>query len=162
MADRKLLALLCCLFMRDIQAAAPFFLTTNSFVAVRNGGMAWGDYNNDGLLDLIVTGDDGRGITALYRNAGAGGFVRTNIRFPGFRGGVAHWIDFDNDGYLDLSLSGIIVSTEYNGFGSRMYRNLGGTAFTEFWRRDGDAFWIRAFGDVNNDGLIDLSIGNSI
>lgn len=69
------------------------------------GGMAWGDYDNDGDLDLLVTA--GVGEDGLYRNEGNGSFKLV----PGAPGptvgaivGVV-WADFDNDARLDLLLA---------------------------------------------------------
>ena len=65
-------------------------------------GAAWGDYNNDGLLDLFVTGADG---CHLYRNLGNGRFREvtreSGVDHPGWSTS-ALWFDFDNDGWLDL------------------------------------------------------------
>src|SRR5262245_39848028 len=66
-------------------------------------GCAWGDYDNDGDLDLIV----GRGYgdaSALYRNNGNGTFTRVSNAITeavGDTDGVV-WGDYDNDGDLDL------------------------------------------------------------
>nr|MDQ3398983.1 VCBS repeat-containing protein [Deinococcota bacterium] len=67
-------------------------------------GQAWGDYDNDGWLDLYVTGnlDD----NVLYRNNGNGTFslseFSTLVSLPSAMSGGAIWADFDNDGWLDL------------------------------------------------------------
>jgi hypothetical protein len=68
-------------------------------------GAAWGDYDGDGWLDLVVTGYDA---LLLFRND-RGIFTRDD-RFPtrkGFWAGAA-WADYDNDGHLDLYVCGYV------------------------------------------------------
>jgi enediyne biosynthesis protein E4 len=65
-------------------------------------GVAVADYDNDGLLDLFVTGYDG---TALYHNLGNCKFEdvteKAGLKVDGFTTGAA-WADYDRDGYVDL------------------------------------------------------------
>ena len=71
-------------------------------------GIAWGDYNNDGLLDLYVArvgSITGKAGARLYRNNGDGTF--TNVTTEAGVGSAANtyaaaWGDYDNDGFLDL------------------------------------------------------------
>lgn len=72
--------------------------------------VAWGDYDNDGRLDFLVTGTTNNtgtgGITQLWRNTGTG---FTNVPLPGVQGvvfGNAGWVDYDNDGRLDFLVTG--------------------------------------------------------
>lgn len=89
----------------------PNFKFTNITTAAgltRKGwgmGIAVGDYDNDGLQDIYVTGYGGN---ALYRNLGNCRFEdvteRTGVAGGGFSTGAA-WADYDRDGHLDLFVS---------------------------------------------------------
>src|SRR5487761_604656 len=80
-------------------------VTDRAGVANRGGfgmGAAWGDYDNDGFLDLYVTN---YGRSVLYHNNGNGTFtaVTDRAKVANNRWGMtAVWFDYDNDGYLDL------------------------------------------------------------
>jgi enediyne biosynthesis protein E4 len=90
-----------------------------SLQAVRTGfwsAAAWGDYDNDGDVDLfIVPGSDENQLhrNRLFRNEGAAGFVEVLEGKPvtdeasGTNWSSAHcfWVDYDNDGDLDLYVS---------------------------------------------------------
>src|SRR5579862_2828862 len=72
-------------------------------------GVAWGDYDNDGSIDLFVTGStsdsDGNPVATLYRNVN-GIFVADTVNhFMGLQG-TAAFVDYDNDGQLDLFYTG--------------------------------------------------------
>ena len=71
-------------------------------------GSVFGDYNDDGLIDLYVVNDFGR--NTLYRNDGDGSFtdftVKTNTLAYG-AGMNASFVDYDNDGALDIYVSNI-------------------------------------------------------
>jgi hypothetical protein len=71
--------------------------------------VAWGDYDNDGRLDFLLTGttnDDASGaISQLWRNTGSG-FVNVHPGLPGVYDSAVAWGDYDNDGRLDFVLCG--------------------------------------------------------
>ena len=78
-----------------------------SLPGVLYSSVAWGDYDNDGRLDLLVTGytDIGR-ISQVWRNTGSG-FTNVPIAgLPGVGASSAAWGDYDNDGRLDFLLTG--------------------------------------------------------
>jgi len=65
-------------------------------------GATVGDYDNDGYLDIYVTG---YGNTQLFRNKGDGTFSdvtdKAGVGASGWSSSAA-WLDYDRDGYLDL------------------------------------------------------------
>jgi hypothetical protein len=120
---------------------------------VRYGGVAWGDYDNDGDLDLLITGS---GTTQLWRNDGDGAFVAVTTALPGLSYSSCAWGDFDNDGDLDILLAGA---------------DTGGTRISRLYRNDGNGVFVGlnaglagvgvgavAWGDYDNDGAVDLII----
>lgn len=138
-------------------------------------GASWGDYDNDGDLDLYIT-DFGDGTSSpeanvLFRNdgknesgdpvmtkldAGVGDIV-TDVDLSGGAG----WADFDNDGDLDM-----FVGNDGNysgGYRSRLYVNNGNGTFnkkTNTIVADSSSF-ARGMGwsDTDNDGDMDLLVG---
>ncbi|HMB91345.1 MAG TPA: FG-GAP-like repeat-containing protein, partial [Rhodothermales bacterium] len=86
----------------------PFISVQTDIMAVSRGSVAWGDYDNDGDLDLVVTGivnDSRSSICYLYRND-QGDFIQIDHEFPGIADGQAIWGDYDTDGDLDLLIAG--------------------------------------------------------
>lgn len=120
-------------------------LVSSSVVGSYIGGSAsasWGDYDNDGYLDLFVTSYNGP--NALYHNIGNGDFesVTTGIVVTERRPNVgSSWGDFENDGDLDL-----IVATD-SPMGNFLYFNDGHGNFTKI---TGESF--------TNDKSIGLSV----
>ena len=149
-------------------------------------GVAVGDYDNDGKLDLYVTG---YGSNRLYRNQGDGTFAdltaRAGVAAAGWSSS-AGFFDYDRDGDLDLYVVRYLdydaKRDPYCGFkkeGWRMYcdprsfdgvpdilyRNNGGGTFTDVSRAAGIANPAGkglgvAFGDIDQDGWTDIYIAN--
>jgi hypothetical protein len=144
-------------------------------------GVTWGDYDLDGKLDLFITNFETEP-NALYRNLGDKGFVETTlpskIGQPSrpLVGWGTSFVDFDNDGWPDLLVANghvypqlEVIQGKY-GTGFRqpflLFHNLGDGTFEEISTKSG----LRgltpasrrgaAFGDLNNDGLIDAVIVN--
>ncbi len=133
-----------------------FVDTGAGLLDVFHGAVAWGDYDSDGDLDILLTGRSRSGSTLtpearLYRNDG-GTFVDTNAALPGIQFSDVAWGDYDNDGDLDILLSGETTRTVI----AAVYRNDGGT-FTDIRARligvDDAAL---AWGDYDNDGDLDI------
>ena len=142
-------------------------------------GVDAGDFDNDGDEDLFMTHLTTETNT-LYVNDGSGlfedrsalsGLGAPSLDATGF--GTA-WLDFDNDGWLDiLTVNGRVSRTEERANEpfpydqpKQLFRNLGDGRFEEVTDRGGDVFAVSevgrgaAFGDVDNDGDIDVLVGN--
>jgi len=130
---------------------------------VLRSSIAWGDYDNDGDLDIAVSGGDSAFIPRfiIYRNNGDGTF--TNALEPmGANQGVLHssiaWGDYDNDGDLDIAVSGFDISNNYRFI---IYRNNGNGTFTQVAEpmgvNQGVSKGSIAWGDYDNDGDLDIA-----
>jgi hypothetical protein len=139
-------------------------------------GVAVGDYNRDGLLDIVKTNFAGD-TDSLYQNLGDGTFedhtylsgLGINTRYLGW--GVG-FVDLDNDGWLDIFISNGHVYPEVDGSHldapyaehKYVYRNLRNGQFEEVTTLAGpgmtDAVPARgcAIGDYNNDGNMDIVV----
>ena len=69
--------------------------------------LSWGDYDNDGDLDVLYTagGENGYHVSKVYRNDG-NTFPDINAGLVGVNAGSSAWGDYDNDGDLDILLAG--------------------------------------------------------
>jgi hypothetical protein len=138
-------------------------------------GAAWGDYDDDGRIDLYVSNADGPG--RLYHNEGNGTFrdVAPSLDVTGPGSGDVCWFwDYDNDGRLDLFVcdnqtrlaENVAIALEFpvqSAHHPRLYRNLGGEGFREVSREVGLDRPLPSlganFGDIDNDGFLDMYIG---
>ncbi len=153
-------------------------------------GAEWGDYDNDGWLDLVVST---YGENVLYHNNGDGTFSdRTRAAGlgarRGFWSGVA-WADYDRDGFLDLYVTGYVkysrpseptaaeqydvenpVSINPNSFPPErnlLYHNNRDGTFTEVAARAGvlgdrGKSLEAAWADFDEDGWPDLYVANDV
>ena len=131
--------------------------------------LAWGDYNNDGYLDLFITrGTDVAMKQTFYKNNGDGTF--TDVTDAAGLGALSNnraagWGDFDSDGFLDLYV--VNSGTDPDGKGPNyLYRNNHDGTFRDVAGRTGVQAMANsrgrgaAWGDYDNDGFLDLFTNN--
>ena len=113
------------LFLFSETFAQPFESVNTSIQGIGRSAIAWGDYDNDGDLDLFICGMNNADahITEIYENDN-GTFNVTEAELFGVKDGSVAWGDFDNDNDLDILLSGV---TEGNGDICMIYRNDNGS-----------------------------------
>jgi hypothetical protein len=130
-----------------------------NLTGVYQGESVFGDVNNDGKLDLILTGDTGfTRITKTYLNNGTTlieNLIWSQSLLSVDRGSLAVG-DINNDGYLDLDLIGQIAGDH-----QRIYFNNGTSFIENQTESEGILAGLYrgsiAFGDYDNDGDLDLA-----
>jgi hypothetical protein len=149
-------------------------------------GVAAGDVDNDGWIDLYVTN---YGRNTLYRNSGQGTFTDVTARAGVAAGGwsaSAGFFDYDNDGWLDLFVTRYLDWTfqhnpycgekkaghraychpdNFDGIGNILYRNNGDGTFTDVSARAGIGGVAGkglgvAFADYDGNGFTDVYVAN--
>ncbi|MFN0087320.1 MAG: CRTAC1 family protein [Blastocatellia bacterium] len=141
-------------------------------------GVAAGDYDRDGWIDLVKTNfaDD---TPTLYHNDG--GNLFTDATYPArmgvntrFLGWGAGFLDFDNDGWKDILMVNGHVYPEVDSLNSQspfkqervLFWNLGDKTFYDLSDTAGPGILDRrasrgaAFGDLDNDGGIEIVVNN--
>ncbi|MEO5801912.1 MAG: FG-GAP-like repeat-containing protein, partial [Verrucomicrobiota bacterium] len=136
----------------------PFNLTSVLTNTSGSWSSDWGDYDNDGRLDLLVGGKaGGQPISAtarLFHNDGNGNFSETNVNFAMSAQSV-RWGDFDNDGFLDALLAGPTTA--------RISRNNGNGTFTNLTQiMPADSSCLASIVDYDLDGRLDISLGGKL
>lgn len=105
-------------------------VTGTPFVDVFSGSVGFADLNNDGFLDLLITGNTSSPIatTNLYLNNGSGNFtLATGMPFEPSNGGGLAFGDVNNDNMTDVILTG--YSANGDPF-TALYLNNGNANFT--------------------------------
>lgn len=128
-----------------------FGLTDSTlYAAGADGDVAFGDYDNDGFADIILSGN---WYSKLFHNNGNEGFIEVEAGLPGLNSPSIAWGDYDNDGDQDLLMVGdngtitTYVMTNDNGVFTPLNVQLEGAVA-------GSARW----GDHNMDGYPDIMI----
>jgi hypothetical protein len=139
------------------------FVKTFELPGVSSGSVALGDFDNDGYLDILLTGETNTmpvaSIAQVWRNLGNGTFANMNVGLPGVGGSSVAWADFDNDGKLDILLTG----NSDSGPISQIWRNLGNGVFTNINAGlPGVADGPVAVADFDNDGYLDVLLGGQL
>jgi hypothetical protein len=149
-------------------------------------GVAVGDYDNDGAVDIFITA---LGQSRLFRNSGKGTFVnvtkKAGLAGPNEFSTSAAWVDFDRDGHLDLFVANYVqwsieadlfctldgtsksycTPESYKGASARLWRNRGDGTFEDATRKTGihdptsKGLGVAVL-DSNQDGWPDLLLAN--
>ena len=149
--------------------------------AAENGmGTAFGDWNNDGWLDLTVT-NYAQQTNTLYHNDADGFFTdatattkTAQLTYP-YLGWATAFIDYDNDGYQDLFVANghlhenLAELGQQGTYGQRnlLFRNNHNGTFTEVSETLGPGMKLEdvsrgaTFADYDSDGDIDIVVTNS-
>ncbi|ETR67815.1 MAG: hypothetical protein OMM_04937 [Candidatus Magnetoglobus multicellularis str. Araruama] len=126
---------------------------------VYQGSASFGDYDNDGDLDILITGQHMSKISEVYQNTGGSFSLDAGITLTEVSNSSSAFFDYDNDGDLDILITGL----SDNGKIAKVYQNTNGnfsedTDITLIGVRDSSS----ALGDYDNDGDLDILItGNS-
>ncbi|MDD5360952.1 MAG: FG-GAP-like repeat-containing protein [Ignavibacteria bacterium] len=123
-------------------------------------GAEWGDYNNDGYMDIALANTNFN--SQVFRNNGDGTFTEVTDSL-----GISDcaqsystgWADVDNDGDLDLYFARGQNTADklYRNNGNGTFTDISGTAGTNDLRHSSCISW----GDYNNDGYLDLYLNNN-
>ncbi|MDH4068934.1 MAG: FG-GAP-like repeat-containing protein [Ignavibacteria bacterium] len=169
-----------------IESGSATFLDVTMVAGLDDDGRtvtsAWGDFDQDGLLDLFLAkhfrcDNDPRNDNQLFRNNGDGSFTDVTAYLcpngvgncPQILGASfsAGWVDYDNDGDPDL-----YVANEYPqtvSYPNTLYRNdgsdgSGGWLFTDVSAESGTNAELKSMGlgigDFDNNGFFDFAVSN--
>ncbi len=135
-----------------------------------SAGIAAGDYDDDGWVDMFVIGGDA-GQSRLYRNLGDGSF-EDKTGASGL-GALTGWIagavfaDVEGDGDLDLFLGGalgepprLLIQNQVDG--EPQFSDHFAAAFPGYQIDRAPNTWGANFGDINNDGCLDVFLPHSM
>lgn len=131
------------------------------------GGVIMDDFNNDGLIDIFTCGWGLYEECYFLTNNGDGTLtdVSEKAGIKGYQGGLnIHQTDYNNDGYLDVWILRGAWHSDFGILPNSLLKNNGDGTFTDVTIEVGlfscHPTQTSAWSDFNNDGWLDLFIGN--
>ncbi|MEY3442658.1 MAG: hypothetical protein RLZZ519_939 [Bacteroidota bacterium] len=123
-----------------------------NIIGITYGDVDWGDYDNDGDLDIVLSGQSVNSnlVSKIYSND-AGVFQDIQAGLRGFMWASVQWGDFDNDGDLDLVVQGVDSNET-----ASIYRNDNGNFVDIQAGLTGLSLGSIALGDYDADGDLDI------
>lgn len=138
-----------------LNEGAFFTLAQTNLTPSINGDVKIADFDNDGHSDVLVAGTRPPAAVEnrinLWKNSGTPLFTEAPASFPGMPATQIEWADYNGDGWPDLAFGGGVTP---NGRVFELWPNQGGV-FSKLGLIS-DRFEAFAWGDVNNDGRLDL------
>jgi len=120
---------------------------------------SWGDYDNDGDLDLFLTSYQDYNTNSLYENNGdetfskiTSGIIVNEMQY----GSSCSWIDYDNDGLLDMFAANEGYNFLYKGIGNGDFAKVDTGDIVTLYHDS----WAQGWSDYDKDGDMDVFIGN--
>src|SRR3972149_6306139 len=162
------MSLIICICPKIVVSQVTFTDVTGSAHVGYNSrglGAAWGDYNNDGFLDLYVSNYND--VNVLYKNNGDGTFsnVASSAGVNDDSTGIdIAWGDYNNDGFLDIYVTNNAHSIFCNGQSNKLYKNKGDGTFDDVTETAGVGETGNSMGaawsDYDDDGDMDMCVLN--
>jgi hypothetical protein len=151
MADYKLLV-----YRND---SNDIFTNINVNLENINGYVSWGDYDNDGDLDILISGvyNYNEPITKIYNNQGNNQFIDCGMTLPQISG-KSLFFNYDNDNDLDILIAGNKGIYPNTTTVIRIFRNENFVSFSEIDPQIYNQYGDFAIGDYDSDGDIDFAI----
>ena len=146
-------------------------LTLGDLPMAASGQQAWGDYNNDGFIDMVIVSGQGNPFSALYKNNGNSTFTEIPFDVTMLSLASAVFFDYDNDGNLDLLIAGSVDGTSTAAI-TELYKNSGAPDYSLILvdaavlvgisaeSGDNNTHIIEVV-DYNNDGWLDVFLSGN-
>ena len=135
------------------------FTDINAPLGDIRGHISWGDFDNDGDLDILISGGHNYNepITKIYSNNGNDQFIDSQIGLSQING-KSFFLDYDNDNDLDILIAGNKGIYPNTSSAIKILRNDSSATFAEIDLQIHSQYGELAAGDFDNDGKVDFAI----